>query len=212
MTNSKGLSSGMALVEGVLDELRPERLQGRIDGPLQRAVVAFRLSGPGGNSARDLLDSGGRFLVHLYRYGTQPPKTLDPPAARGAALNFLQSYASEAGRGYDAALADVIDRPAEGLDASLRHLLQCVLGEETSKHRRSAIARQVIPLDWNTRKDVAHVLRERLGSHGPPSLGNLPLELLAGELESLLMAVVHIEHDVERQLGAGWDHFSALDL
>lgn len=203
MTNSKGLSSGMALVEGVLDELRPERLQGRIDGPLQRAVSTFRLPAAGGNPARDLLDAGGRFLAHLYRHGTLPPKTLAPPAARGAALNFLRSYASEAGRGYDAALADVMNRPAEGLDAILRHLLQCVLGEETSKHRRSAIARQVIPLDWNTRKTIACAVREHLGSHAPPSLGDLPLELLAGELESLLMAAVRIEHDVTRQLGAG---------
>lgn len=203
MTNSKGQSSGMAFVERVLDNLRPERLQGRIDGPLQRAVSTFRLPTSEGNPARDLLECGGRFLAHLYRHGTHPPIMLDADAARGAALNFLQTYASEAGRGYNAALAEVIDRPAEGLEAVLLHLHHCVLGKETSKHRRSAIARRIIPLDWSARKTIASAVREYLGSHAPPSFACLPPELLAGELEALLMTAVQIEHDVRSQLGAG---------
>ena len=208
MTSSDGGKNSATTLDSLLAHLREEHLQQAIDWPLQRAASAFESSSISCTSPKVFLERCGDFVAHLALHGFLFPIKLPPSDARSIALRVLQqTYQSETGRGYDAALTDACYSTHQNMDSIGLQLLQGIRMEERRKYVQAVLAHHIFSLNWEERKRLGKAALDLLGNYGPESLKALPDALVANEIEALLMVTIRIEHAMQEQIDSAQPGF-----
>lgn len=183
------------VLRDTLTRLSESALLSNIDGPLEQALASFRYIGPRDPWTARTVDEALVSLVrHLDTEGIPPAKHRATFECLAEARLLLDAgYSTHSGRGYDAALVDVL---IEG-EAAMRVVVDCV-GESYREARRSAYVRWVLassidPLDWRQRCDLVRELVDVRRDELPDDVVEIPSERLVDCLGDLLLA--HIQTD-----------------
>ena len=175
-------------LDAVLAALDEETLVGLIDDPVHETTSLVLNSSLPQPTVEGLQQLVTRFVGLVHEHGWGCHRRPNDADCFALGVDWLRShYTSSAGTGYSAALADVL---ALGTDAFTAVVLS--LGASTRESQREAytqwvLCRHVRYLDWEQKREFLRTYLGLFGDGLPPSVTELPVDVLAGRVEELVM-------------------------
>lgn len=150
----------IAWMAGRLDE---SFLVRQIDEPIDRAVADFTYDDSPVFLHHRFHRVLGRFVGHIYAYGSPCPRKLSEEQARDEAVALLENlYQGTLANGYDAALIEARRDPTQGLEMVFLRLAEALKARRRQQYIQAVFARCLDPADWPLRCQIAAILLQRL--------------------------------------------------
>jgi len=187
------------LLQEVVERLTDPLLSTRIDAPLERAMDTFSFVSPETWTGSEFDSTLILLVQHLHLHAADPSRRTPPHEAFAEGRSMIaESYVSQGGRGYDAALVDVAEEGTETFDA----VIDCVVDAYRERKKRTSvdwvIHCAVAPLDWQQRCRMASALMRAGKDDLPKAVLDSQPARFADNLADLIMAHVQAEGCVEQ--------------
>lgn len=167
--------------------LSSDSLAAHVDKRLDAAAGSFVTNPAATSDARRLNCELARFIQHLMACGVTPPMRIGTAAAFCDAERLLTvGYVSTAGRGYDAAFADVMAGGAPALNDVLQSIVESMKRRRREEQAKWIVWRTVDMLDWSAQVRLVETLREVNSDILPDNLMRLPASCLVHALRTLI--------------------------
>jgi hypothetical protein len=194
-----------AMARELIDRLLAPEPSSRIDTQVDRAMASFSCAAPA-VWTEEILDRTLITLVqHLHLHATEPARRTPAYEALAEAQRLLaESYETQSGRGYDAAVVDVCADGAEAMKTVIAGMFEVFRERRNRQAFQWAIRSAIGPLDWRQRCQLAHAVARAGEDYLPSAILNSPPAQLVDVLVDLIMAHLRVETYFSQFLNNTW--------
>jgi len=193
--------------ENILDEilvlLDEEHLQKSIDMHFDTAVMSFKgyakLHEP--MTEKTFINAMANFIIHVYATAMPVARTLEMSQARAEAIWLIEhTYQGSSGRGYGAALRDVLRQGETGIEHVLGYLADALKSIERQNYFGWVLASRVDPLDWDGKRRLVEILLRRLDPFQTDDVKACSAAQLANYYPKLIRDYLDTSYELSRMI------------